>query len=213
MLFQSISRNALILGAFALLSIGLIAVFHHLTKDKIKAEMQAKLARTLNELVAASEYNNDVYHDCAIIDSNGVLHPSESSKVYRMTNNGQPVALVFTITAPDGYNGKINLIMAVRPNGQLAGVRTLSHNETPGLGDKIDTQKSDWIKQFSGLSLDQPPVEQWKVKQDGGVFDAFTGATITPRAVVRALARGLEFANSHALDIHQASNACGASNE
>ncbi len=213
MLARSIYRNALILAAFALVSIGLNAIFNHITKDKIKAEMQAKLARTLSDLVPPNQYNNDVYHDCVSLDSQGVLNASQNTRFYRMLNNGQPVAAVFTVTAPDGYSGKIELIIGVYHDESIAGVRVIQHNETPGLGDKIERRKSNWIMQFKGLSLDNTPGEQWKVKKDGGRFDSFTGATITPRAVLGAIEKGLSFFRIHKSVIFNSPNSCGAKHE
>lgn len=213
MLARSIYRNALILAAFALVSIGLNAIFNHITKDKIKAEMQAKLARTLGDLVPPSQYNNDVYHDCISLDSAGSLHPTEPTRFYRMLKDNAPVAAVFTVTAPDGYSGKIELIMGVYHDETIAGVRVIQHNETPGLGDKIERRKSSWILQFKGLSLDNTPSEQWKVRKEGGQFDAFTGATITPRAVLSAIEKGLSFYRSQKSIIFDSPKSCGAEHE
>ncbi len=214
MLFRSIYKNALELAAFALLSIGLIAVFHWLTKDKIQAEMEAKQARTLSQLVPPSSYNNDVYHDCVIIESDGILHPKSPTKFYRMTQDNQPVATVFTVTTTQGYNGTIELILGVyQSDDSIAGVRVVQHNETPGLGDKLELQKSDWITQFSGLSLQQIPEDEWRVKKDGGRFDAFTGATITPRATLRAIAAGLSFYQANKAAIFKRPNDCGGIRE
>jgi len=213
MLIRSIYKNAVELAAFALLSIGLIAIFHWLTKDKIKAEMQAKLARTLNELVPPNKYTNDVYHDCITLNSEGKLHPKEATRFYRMTQDNTPVASVFSISTTQGYNGKIELIIGVYYSNQIAGVRVIQHNETPGLGDKVDIEKSNWITQFDGLSLDNTPEEKWKVKKDGGQFDSFTGATITPRAVLKAIASGLEYFEEHKQEIFNTPNSCGAIDE
>jgi electron transport complex protein RnfG len=213
MLARSVYRNALILGAFALVSIGLNAIFNHITKDKIKAEMQAKLARTLGELVPASQYNNDVYHDCVIIEAGEQLGHREPTRFYRMTKDGEPVATVFTLTAPDGYNGNIELLIGIYHDDSIAGISVIQHNETPGLGDKIEPRKSNWLQQFKGLSLTNTPSEQWKVKKDGGQFDAFTGATITPRAVLKAIERGLSFYQSHKSIIFSSPNTCGAQHE
>ncbi len=214
MLLRSIYKNALELAAFALLSIGLIAVFHWLTKDKIQAEMEAKQARTLSQLVPPKKYNNDVYHDCIVIDSGGTLHPKKPTKFYRMTRDDYPVATVFTVVTTQGYNGTIELILAIYHNDDsIAGVRVVQHNETPGLGDKLELQKSDWITQFSGLSLKQIPEDEWKVKKDGGQFDAFTGATITPRATLKAIADGLTFYQTNKQTIFNRPNDCGESGE
>ncbi|NVJ50492.1 MAG: electron transport complex subunit RsxG [Gammaproteobacteria bacterium] len=213
MLLQSINRNAFILGAFALLSIGLIAVFHHLTKDKIAYEMQAKLARTLNELVDPNRFDNDVYHDCVVISDADSKPATETARIYRMTKQGNPVAVVLNVTANDGYNGVINLIMAINADATIAGVRVINHNETPGLGDKIERKKSDWITRFNGLSLTNPAPQMWQVKQDGGQFDAFTGATITPRAVVKAVRNGLQFYQQHQTSLFTAPNHCEVQHE
>jgi electron transport complex protein RnfG len=107
------------------------------------------------------------------------------------------VAVILPVTAPDGYSGTIELIVGVNRDGTVAGVRALQHRETPGLGDKVDVKKSDWVLDFNGHSLGQPPEEQWTVKKDGGVFDTFTGATITPRAVTAAVKRGLLYFDAH----------------
>ena len=104
--------------------------------------------------------------------------------VFRARRHGQPVAAAFATTAPDGYSGDIRLLIAVRANGTLAGVRVVEHHETPGLGDRIDKGKSDWIEGFAGQSLNYPPESSWLIRRDGGAFDQFAGATITPRAVV-----------------------------
>ncbi len=208
MLVRSVYQNALVLSAFALLCVGLIAVFHLLTKEKIQAEMEAKLARTLNELVEHERYNNDVHHDCTKIVSEGLLG-LETTRVYRMRKDDKPVAIAFPVIAPNGYNGKIELIIGVNYDLTLAGVRTIQHNETPGLGDKIEKNKSPWIEQFENLSLMNTPEGSWKVKKDGGSFDAFTGATITPRAVLGAIEKALLFAQQQNDKLYTGPNNCG----
>src|SRR5690606_4959952 len=115
-----------------------------------------------------------------------MLGTTQPVTVYRAFRGGEPVAALFNSVAPDGYSGEIRLLVGVRVDGSLSGVRVLSHKETPGLGDPIEVRHSDWITRFSGLSLENPPFERWKVRRDGGDFDQFTGATITPRAVVKA---------------------------
>jgi electron transport complex protein RnfG len=117
--------------------------------------------------------------------------------VYRARKQNQPVATIFQVTAPDGYSGNIRLLVGVNSDQSLAGVRVLAHKETPGLGDKIEIEKADWIKQFTGKSLINPSESQWAVKKDGGEFDQFSGATITPRAVVNQTKRVLVWAQSH----------------
>ena len=117
--------------------------------------------------------------------------------VYRARKDGRPIAVVLTAIAPDGYSGRIKLLIGILFDGTVVGVRVVSHHETPGLGDAIEVERSDWIIRFSGRSLRNPPAEHWKVKRDGGVFDQFTGATITPRAVVNAVHRALVYFSHH----------------
>ncbi|MCO7222924.1 electron transport complex subunit RsxG [Pleionea sp. CnH1-48] len=210
MLVRSIYKNSLVLGAFALLSIGLIALFHTLTKERILAEMEAKLARTLDELIPPSHYNNDVYHDCTLLASQD---KTKNIRFYRMRVDNKPYATVFTTTAPDGYSGAIELIIGITAENNIAGVRVIEHNETPGLGDKIELKKSDWMLQFKALSLATVPADQWKVKKDGGRFDSFTGATITPRAVLSAIRRSLEYVEENKDAIFTQPSNCGAINE
>jgi len=189
----AISKNGLILGLFALISTGLIAVTHLLTKDKIVLEVELSLIRQLSQIVPAKNYTNEVYKDCIIINDAGYLGSDQDQKLYRMRNNGNHYAVLMTSVAPDGYSGKIKLAIAISSRGKLLGVNILNHKETPGLGDKIERHKSDWLEQFDGLSLNNTPEENWKVKKDSGQFDALTGATITPRAVIKAVHNSLIF--------------------
>ncbi|AKE52328.1 electron transport complex subunit RsxG [Kangiella geojedonensis] len=193
MLSKVISKNALILAAFAAVCVGLIAVTYFITRDTIAGEMKAALARTLDDLVPADQYNNDVHHDCTLIPADSDLGNTNPRQVYRMFNDNVPVALVMETVAPNGYSGKIRMVLGVYYDGTIAGLRVTEHKETPGLGDKVEVKKSDWILSFEGKSLNNPQIEKWKVKKDGGAFDAFTGATITPRAVVGQVAKALEY--------------------
>jgi electron transport complex protein RnfG len=136
--------------------------------------------------------DNDMVTDLIRVREPALLGGAETT-VYRGRKDGQPVALVLTPVAPDGYSGPIRLLVAVHRDGSLGGVRVLSHKETPGLGDRIEEEKSDWILGFSGRSLQDPAPSEWKVKKDGGAFDQFTGATITPRAIVKAVRKTLEY--------------------
>src|SRR5690606_38890243 len=131
------------------------------------------------------------------INAPDALGSKEYVTVYRAYRQGAPVAALFMIVAPDGYSGSIKMLLGVWADGRVAGVRVLAHKETPGLGDKIELARADWILSFNGKSIGQPPLEGWAVKADGGVFDQFTGATITPRAVVGAVKRALLYFNTH----------------
>jgi len=190
---RSIISNGMILGLFALVSTGLIVVTHLLTKDKIAKEIELSLVRQLTQIVASENYNNEVYQDCIIVNDHDLLGSKDDQKVYRMRNNGSNFGLMITTVAPDGYSGKINIALAISNEGNILGANILSHQETPGLGDKIERSKSDWVNQFNGLSLKQLDKKKWQVKKDGGQFDGLTGATITPRAVVKAVYKTLQF--------------------
>jgi electron transport complex protein RnfG len=187
-----IARAALLLGGFALLGLGLVALVHDRTEQRIAANERAVLLHTLEILVPPDRFDNDILGDTLTV-SDPALGSAEPVAVYRARKDGQPVAAVLSVTAPDGYNGAIRLLLAVQADGTLMGVRILSHHETPGLGDAIEIGKSRWILGFAGRSLNNPPAERWAVKKDGGDFDQFTGATITPRAVVQAVYGTLEF--------------------
>jgi electron transport complex protein RnfG len=184
---------ASILGGFAILGAGLVGLTYESTKQRIADNDREFLLRTLNEMVPAEAYDNDIYTDTIEVHSRQLLGTTEAQTIYRARKNGRPVAIIITTTAPDGYNGDIKLLVALDVAGQIGGVRVLSHHETPGLGDAIEVDRSPWITRFFGHSLNAPDPQGWHVKKDGGVFDQFTGATITPRAVVKAVYRALIF--------------------
>lgn len=213
MLTKMISKNGLILAIFAAVCVGLIAVTYYVTRDTIAGEMEAALARTLNQLVAEDKYDNDVYHDCTLIQDATVLGSKKPLKAYRMRKNGEPVAVVMESIAPNGYSGKIAMVVGIYQDGTIAGVRVTDHKETPGLGDKVDAKKSDWILDFEGKSLSNPEIEGWAVSKDGGQFDAFTGATITPRAVIQQVATTLEFFEDNKQQLFEGPQNCGGAND
>lgn len=192
-LFRSILQNSLGLGLFAIFTVGLISLTWVYTRDKIAAEVRAYEARALMEILPAGT------HDNVLMDSKLALEPSKQLSIqqprdaYIARKNGDISAIILPVIAPDGYNGRIELLVGINRDGTLAGVRAITHKETPGLGDKINTTVSDWVYGFTGKSLNNPGAEGWGVKKDGGAFDQFTGATITPRAVVAAVHRVLEY--------------------
>jgi electron transport complex protein RnfG len=189
---RSVLNAAAVLGLFAVIGIGLVALVHDGTEARIAANERAVLLRTLKTLVPAASFDNDILAD-TVTARDSALGTGQAVTVYRARRHGQPVAAVLSPVAPDGYNGAIKLLVAIRADGTLAGVRVIGHRETPGLGDFIDADKSGWILGFDGRSLNDPPESRWKVKRDGGDFDQFTGATITPRAVVKAVSTTLVF--------------------
>lgn len=194
---RSMGIAALILTGFAVVGAGLVVVTYSGTKDIIAEAQRAALEASLNQLVPADRYDNRVTEDRIDIVAPEWLGTDRPVTVYRARKDGQPVALFATPVAPDGYSGPIQLLIGVYADGTLAGARVLAHKETPGLGDGIDEKRSPWILAFAGKSLDHPGAERWKVKKDGGAFDQFTGATITPRAVVKATRQFLEYFQMH----------------
>ncbi len=210
-MIKIISRNALILASFALVSVGLISLTYFITRDTITSEKKAALVRTLDQLVDADLYNNDVYKDCTLLTGS---ETSQHLRAYRMRNDDLPVAAVLESIAPNGYSGKIHMVIGIYADGTISGVRITEHHETPGLGDKIELRKSDWVLGFNDKSLIEPNISQWTVKKDGGDFDAFTGATITPRAVVQQVAKTLQYFNEKQVVIFEGANNChGETNE
>jgi len=193
MLIKRMLHAAILLTFFAVLSGGLVAVSFQMTYQQIKANERAYLLRTLNVLIPKQQYDNDLFTDIREVQNEALLGTDEPVMVYRARQAGQPVAAVLTPVAPDGYNGRIRLLVGINYEGVLVGVRVLSHQETPGLGDNIDMRRSKWILGFDRRSLIHPDESGWKVKRDGGIFDQFTGATITPRAVVKAVHNTLLF--------------------
>jgi electron transport complex protein RnfG len=179
--------TASLLMLFAATGAELVGITFIQTEDDIKYNEKLTLLRKLNTIIPAESYDNDLLLDTMIIKASTLLSTQEESLVYRARKNSQNVAAVFTSIAPNGYNGSIHLLVGVNADATLAGVRVVKHRETPGLGDVVESSRSDWILGFKDKSLNNPDNKGWKVKRDGGIFDQFTGATITPRAVVNAV--------------------------
>ncbi|ROS05808.1 electron transport complex protein RnfG [Sinobacterium caligoides] len=197
MLAQVIAKNALALGAFAIITTGAISATYLGTKDRIELEQRAAQARALTEIIHDDQHDNSMLDDTILIDDQELLGLDHPKQAFIARQQGQFVATIIPATAHDGYSGDIQLITGVYADGTIAGVRVLVHNETPGLGDKADRKKSDWVDGFVGRSLSNPSIERWSVKKDKGEFDQFTGATITPRAITHAVARSLQYFEAH----------------
>jgi electron transport complex protein RnfG len=164
-----------------------VAYTESVTHAKIvQAERQAMLKK-LHAVLDPQRYDNVLDEDKIEVIDKPYLGSSKPVTVFRARKDGAPVALILTPIAPDGYNGEIKLLVGIDTNGTVTGVRVISHRETPGLGDAIEERRGDWIKEFNNKSLQQPDINKWRVKRDSGVFDQFTGATITPRAIVKAV--------------------------
>ena len=189
-----IAKAGLTLGVFAFFGVILLASVQWLTKDDIAENIRQRHLVKLHEIIAPDSYDNDLLGSMTELNvtADGIAN---AVKVYSVLQREKEVSKVFEVTSLEGYSGSISMLVGVNLEDlSLRGVRIISHKETPGLGDKIETAKDDWIFQFTGKSLNNPSVEQWKVQKDGGAFDQFTGATITPRAVVNAVRESLKLA-------------------
>ncbi|MEE4250475.1 MAG: electron transport complex subunit RsxG [Alcanivoracaceae bacterium] len=192
MMRQAITRNALVLSLFAIGTAAMLALTNNSTLPQIQCNRELALQNSLLEVIPADRFDNVLLADSVTV--NDPLLGRGEHTIYRARMDGAASGLVVQATAPDGYGGAIRLLIGVDETGSLTGVRMIPpHNETPGLGDNIDIRKSDWITGFNGKSLGNTDDKDWAVRKDGGKFDAFTGATITPRAVVGAVHRALKY--------------------
>ncbi|WP_406663634.1 electron transport complex subunit RsxG [Gallaecimonas sp. GXIMD1310] len=212
MLLSAARKNGLILGAFALAATALLAGTYQLTKGRIAEQKEAQKLAILNALIAPSSHDNSLFNDCTLVHDRSALGSRDAMPVYRARKQGAPVAIAMQTVAPDGYSGAISLMVAMQyPSGTLLGVDVLEDQETPGLGDKIEKRKSDWLTHFVGTAPAGPNDPNWGVKKDGGQFDQFTGATITPRAVVKAVGKAVLYFRQHKQALFAAPSDCGGS--
>ena len=190
---RGIARPAATLAIIAaVLTVGLVTIAN-VTRDRIARSQQVWIKQHLDALIAPGEYDNDPLIDTIEVTAPDLLGTAAPVTAYRARKAGAPVGVAIRSIAPDGYRGPLELLVAIAPDGALIGVQVIRHNETPGLGDAFENRDADWLQHFAGLSLSNPPQQKWSVRRDGGDFDAFTGATITPRAIVKAVRRTLEF--------------------
>ncbi|MEE9493251.1 MAG: electron transport complex subunit RsxG [Gammaproteobacteria bacterium] len=188
---KQIFLAAIILMVFAVTGVMTVAYVYNNTHEQILENERLALLSSINELIPSDQYDNDIFHDIITVEGHDLLGSDNPIPVYRARKNGWPLAVVIPVIAPDGYNGRIKLLVAIKLDGSLAGVRVVSHRETPGLGDGIETSRSDWILNFANKSLLNPDEKRWKVKRDNGDFDQFSGATVTPRAIVKSVFNAL----------------------
>jgi electron transport complex protein RnfG len=188
---RSTLQTAANLIFFAIIGTAILASTYFMTHDAIVKSEEAEKMKLITQLVPTTLFDNDIIQDQLNVAPNPLLGTEDVTIAYRARLKGEPSAVVLESIAPDGYSGKIFLILAVRANGELAGVRVVSHKETPGLGDYIELPKNPWIKGFDGKSREVYKDDDWKVKKDGGQFAYMAGATITPRAIVKAVNKAL----------------------
>ncbi|NNK38995.1 MAG: electron transport complex subunit RsxG [Xanthomonadales bacterium] len=186
------ARAALSLGLVAVIGTLLLTGVDALTRERIAQQERRVLLEQLGQIVP-DRFDNEPLDDRFTFRAEPWFPKGQQVTAYRARLAGEPVAVVLRFLAVNGYNGNISLLAGINYDGSLRGVRVVSHRETPGLGDGIEAEKSDWVRSFEGKSLGRPPPERWAVRRDGGDFDQFTGATITPRAVVEAVRRALEY--------------------
>ncbi|WP_313479140.1 electron transport complex subunit RsxG [Stutzerimonas kunmingensis] len=197
---RSMLKNAAVLGLFAIVTVGAVTLLQQGTAERIQAAERAAQVRALGEILPAGSYDNHLLDDSMPIQDR-LLGNKSPLPAYVAIKDGRPSAVILQAIAPDGYSGAIHLLVGIHADGRVAGVRVIGHRETPGLGDKIELAKSPWIRSFEGKSLSSPEAEGWAVKKDRGEFDQFAGATITPRAVVGAVHRALQYFDAHKAEL------------
>jgi electron transport complex protein RnfG len=210
-MFATMRRYGLTLAFFGVLMTGMTALVNLLTKPTIAHQAMLSQKSLFDQVIPASVYDNNMQQECYNV-TNDSLGTETPHRMYLARKSGQPVAAVVETTAPDGYSGAIQLLVAADFHGKVYGTRVLEQHETPGLGDKIEVRISDWIKSFANQTINGANDPRWAVKKDGGMFDQFTGATITPRAVVRSVKRTALFIETVPAQLSQLTP-CGARDE
>ena len=201
---QSVLKSGATLALIAAICTALVAATYQLTVDRIADNDKALLEQSLEPALAGTFYDSGISDSRLIIAPPHNLPGSDPALIYRVYAAGEPVAALIAVTARDGFSGPIRILVGVDIDGVVTGVRILKHRETPGLGDKIEPTRSDWIHQFEGRSLADPVTSRWAIKHDGGDFDQLTGASITPRAVIGALRDTLVYFDAHRDEIFAA---------
>ncbi len=197
----SILASAAILAVLAAVCTALVAWTWRHTAERIEQNEKDFLEQSLAPALGGLYYDSDLSKSAITIEPPHELPGSGPVTVYRVYRESQPVAALFVVTARDGYSGPIRLLVGIEADGRISAVRVLAHQETPGLGDRIESSKSDWLEQFPGKSLGNPDRENWAIRRDGGVFDQLTGASITPRAVIKAIRETLLYFEAHADEV------------
>jgi electron transport complex protein RnfG len=196
-MIRSISKNALALGAAAAICVAVLGLVNQLTQERIAQQRLSSKLAILSEVLPVSDAGATLLADCVLVQNAELLGRDSTQAVYRWRQQDTLSAYIVETTAPDGYSGNIDLLVAVTPDGTVLGSRVLEHKETPGLGDKIELRRSNWILSFEQQQVTDDNSAQWAVRKDGGQFDQFTGATITPRAVVSAVRKAALYVQQH----------------
>ena len=194
---QGILVSGMTLTLIAAICTVLVAATYQFTVERIADNQRAFLEQSLEPALSGVFYDNSVIESKLIIPVPHRLPGSDAAVVYRAYAEDRPAAALFVVTARDGYAGPIRLLIGISADGVVTGVRVLEHRETPGLGDRIDSSRSDWVLQFAGRSMINPNIDGWAIKRDGGQFDQLTGASVTPRAVIKAITATLVYFDAH----------------
>jgi electron transport complex protein RnfG len=184
---KGIAKSGLTLAFIAAICTTLVAATYQWTREPIEENRQALLEQSLTPALANVMFDGNVTESMLVLEAPHGLPGTDDAIVYRVYSGADPVAALFAVTARNGYAGPIRILLGVRYDGEVSGVRILEHRETPGLGDRIVSTRSDWVFQFDGRALGNPPVEDWALRTDGGEFDQLTGASVTPRAIIQAI--------------------------
>jgi len=200
---QPIAKTGLTLAMIAAVCTALVATTYLATKDRIAANDKALLEQSLQPALSGIFYDSGVSESRLVIPPPHGLPGSDAAIVYRVYAEDEPVAALFVVTARDGFSGSIRILVGIGVDGTVTGVRILQHRETPGLGDKIESARSNWVFQFDGRSLGNPQASGWAIRVDGGEFDQLTGASITPRAVIKAIRDTLIYFDAHRDEVFQ----------
>ncbi len=194
---QGIVANGTTLTLIAAICTALVAATYQLTAERISANQQAFLEQSFEPALSGLVYDGSITESKLVIPAPHELPGSDAAVVYRAYADDRPAAALFIVTARDGYSGPIRLLIGINADGVVTAVRVLEHRETPGLGDRIDISRSDWVLQFDGRSMIDPDIDDWAIKRDGGEFDQLTGASVTPRAVIKAISETLVYFDAH----------------
>ena len=204
MINSAVARSGATLAIIAAICTALVAATYQLTQERIANNEQAWLEQSLRPALSGIAFDSGISDSRLTIPAPHALPGSEDAIVYRAYADDVPVAALFVVSARDGYAGAIRLLVGIDTKGVVTGVHVLAHRETPGLGDGIETGKSDWAKQFADRSLSNPAADRWKIRRDGGDFDQLTGASVTPRAIVKAVKETLQYFDANANQVFTA---------
>lgn len=197
----AILKSGVTLAVIAAICTALVALTYQSTEKRIEANEKAWLERSLQPALSGLFYDTGVTESRIIVPPPHELPGSDAAIIYRVYAQGEPVAALFVVSARDGYAGPIRILVGVETTGVVSGVNVLEHRETPGLGDRVESGKSDWANQFDGRSLADPDPMGWRIKRDGGQFDQLTGASVTPRAIIKAIKETLIYFDTHREEI------------